>query len=128
MAKGLIVEDQAADVHFAADVVRSLGITDIEARSTATSATAYLEDASQKHQTPDLIVLDLDLGYDNGFEVLRFWHSHPLKSRSRMVVWTIQGKEQLDMCKLFDVDAVVAKWEGAEGLARAIRPLAAKAS
>ena len=43
MAKVLIVEDQAADVHFAADVVRSLGITDIEARSTAGSAKAYLD-------------------------------------------------------------------------------------
>src|SRR5690348_11421562 len=76
MAKVLIVEDQAADVHFAADVVRSLGISDIEARSTATAAKAYLEDASEKHATPEVIVLDLDLGYDNGFEVLRYWHAN----------------------------------------------------
>ena len=127
MTKVLIVEDQAADAHFAADVVRSLGISDIEARSTADSAKAYLEDASEKHTTPDLIVLDLDLGYDNGFEVLRYWHSHRRDYRPRMIVWTVMAKEQQEMCMLFEVDAVVPKWEGAEGLASAIKPLAANA-
>jgi len=128
MAKVLIVEDQAADVHFAADVVRSLGITDIEARSTAGSAKAYLEAALEKNEAPDVIVLDLDLGYDSGHEVLRYWHTHRGAAQTRMIVWTIMGKEQQEMCKLFNVDAVVPKYEGAEGLASAIKPLAKTAS
>ena len=45
-----------------------------------------------------------------------------------MIVWTIMGKEQQEMCKLFNVDAVVPKYEGAEGLASAIKPLAKTAS
>jgi len=130
MAKVLIVEDQTADAHFAADVVRSLGISDsdIEARSTAGSAKVYLEAAMEKNEAPDVIVLDLDLGYDSGHEVLRYWHTHRGAHNPRMVVWTVMGKEQQEMCKLFNVDAVVPKYEGAEGLASAIRPLAAKAS
>jgi CheY-like chemotaxis protein len=130
MAKVLIVEDQATDAHLAADVVRSLGISDseIEARSTAGSAKVYLESALEKNEGPDLIVLDLDLGYDSGHEVLRYWHTHRGPHRPRMVVWTAMGNEQQEMCKLFNVDAVVSKHEGAEALAAAVRPLAAKAS
>jgi CheY-like chemotaxis protein len=128
MAKVLIVEDQAADAHLAADVVRSLGISDIEARSTAGSAKVYLEAAMEKNEAPDVIVLDLDLGYDSGHEVLRYWHTHRGAHKPHMVVWTVMGKEQQEMCKLFNVDAVVPKYEGAEGLASAIRPLAATAS
>jgi CheY-like chemotaxis protein len=127
MAKILIVEDQAADAHFAADVVRSLGISEIEARSTAGSAKVYLETALEKDEGPDVIVLDLDLGYDSGHEVLRYWHTHRGTHRPRMVVWTVMGKEQQEMCKLFNVDAVVSKHEGPEALASAIRPLAARA-
>lgn len=128
MARVLIVEDQATDVHFAADVVRSLGFSEIQARSTAGAAKAFLEDASERDEMPEVIVLDLDLGYDNGFELLRYWHAHRGEYKSRMIVWTIQAREQQEMCKLFDVDAVVAKWEGAEGLANALRPFAARAS
>jgi len=128
MARVLIVEDQAADAHFAADVVRSLGISEIEARSTAGSAKAYLEAAFEDNTAPDLIVLDLDLGYDSGHEVLRYWHTHRGARKPRMIVWTIMGKEQKEMCQLFNVDAVVPKQEGAEGLASAIKSLAPKST
>lgn len=128
MAKLLIVEDQVADLRVAANVAESLGFSKVEGRKTATSAKAYLESAIAKHESlPDVIILDLDLGYDSGHELLRFWHKNQDLSKTRMVVWTKLGKEQGDICRLFKVDAVVPKWEGAEALKAAIKPLTAKA-
>ncbi len=130
MATLLIVEDEPNDIRLAADATHSLGFTDIRARTTARAAQLYLEAALEgKEPLPDVIVVDLDLGYDSGFELLRFWHSHrELANRSRMVVWTAMGEEQMEICRLFKISAVVAKAEGIDALKRTIQPFAAKAS
>lgn len=125
----LIVEDQPTDVRIAADVAQSLGITNIQARSSASAAQVYLETALEgKHPLPDLILLDLDLGYESGFELLRFWHANAGLARTRMIVWTVMGKEQQEICRLFKVTDVVPKWEGVAALKRVLEPLAGKAS
>ncbi len=126
--KVLIVEDRAADLNQAADVVRALGIEDVAARKNAVSARRYLETAIEKHDPlPQIMILDLDLGYDSGHELLRFWYKNPRLPNTRVVVWTALGTEQQAICKLFDVDAVVSKWEGLGALEAAIRPLSVKA-
>jgi CheY-like chemotaxis protein len=124
----LIVEDEAADLYLAADVVKALGFTEVEARKTITAANAYLQSAMDKRvPQPGLIILDLDLGYESGHELLRFWHSHRDSLRSRMLVWTKLDEHQQDICKMFGVDAVVSKWQGVDALKAAIKPLAASA-
>ena len=101
----------------------------VEAKSTAGSARAYLEAAIEKQvDSPDVVILDLDLGYDSGHELLRFWHKNRDSLNARMVVWTKLGKDQQEVCNLFKVDAVVSKWQGVEVLKTAIQPLASKAS
>ncbi len=129
MASILIVEDQSADLRVAADVAQSLGVAQVDARKTAASAKLYLETALEKHvPLPDLVILDLDLGYDSGHELLRFWHTNERMSRTRMIVWTALGKEQQELCKLFNVDAVVPKWEGTGALKAAIEPCLKRSS
>ena len=49
---------------------------------------------------PDLIILDLDLGYESGFELLRFWHRNSELSSIRLIVWTAMGEEQQHICRL----------------------------
>ena len=128
MATLLIVEDDPADLYAAADVAEKLGFS-VEAKSTASSARAYLEAAIEKRAaSPDVVILDLDLGYDSGHELLRFWHKNRDSLNARMVVWTRLGKDQQEVCNLFKVDAVVSKWQGMEVLKTAIKPQAAKAS
>lgn len=123
MTKMLIVEDQPTDVRIAADVAQALGIA-VEARTSASAARLYLDGAIEgKHALPDLILLDLDLGYESGHEVLRFWHGHPKLARTRMVVWTVMGEAQQALCRLFNVTAVVPKWEGADSLRRMLQSL-----
>lgn len=121
MKQVLIVEDQTSDLHVAADVAKSLGASTIEARVNATSAKAHLESALEgKQPLPDLIIVDLDLGYESGFELLRYWHGNPRLSQIRLIVWTVMGDEQQEICRLFKVSAVVHKGEGAVALKAAI--------
>ena len=124
MTQMLIVEDQPTDIRVAADVARALGI-DVDARTSASAAKLYLESAieGKKQVLPDLILLDLDLGYESGHEILRFWHGHPQLTGTRMVVWTVMGEEQQGLCRLFNVTAVVPKWEGADSLKRMLKSL-----
>lgn len=129
MKRLLIVEDQSADLRVAVDVVKALGVSFVEARTSITAAKAYLEAGlDDKEPLPDLIIVDLDLGYESGFELLRFWHGNPKLSHIRLIVWTIMGEEQRQICRMFKVSAIVSKTEGAVGLKRAIEPLSAAAS
>lgn len=130
MATLLIVEDDPGDLRIAADATRSLGFTDVQARTSARAALIYLEAALEgKEPIPTIAIVDLDLGYDSGFELLRFWHSkRELLSASHMIVWTAMGEEQMEICRMFKIAAVVPKGEGIEGLKRALQPFAATAS
>ena len=130
MATLLIVEDEPGDLRIAADVSHSLGFTNVQARTSARSARLYLEAALEgKEPVPDVVVVDLDLGYDSGFELLRFWHSkRELSSASRMIVWTNLGEEQMEICRLFKIAAVVSKADGMEALKGAIQPFATQSS
>jgi DNA-binding response OmpR family regulator len=108
----LIVEDHANDLHIAAKAAEASGFLQIEARSSAVMAIAYLERALEgKQPLPDAIVLDLDLGYDSGFEVLRFWHSRSELAKIPLVVWTVLGDQYRDICRMFKVSAYVYKGE-----------------
>ena len=117
----LLVEDELKDLKFASDTARSIGIEQIEARTTLQAARSYLDKALQDEvPLPDCIVLDLNLGYESGYELLRYWHSTPRLAQIPVIVWSILGDEQREMCKLFKVDSFVAKWEGAEAFRDAL--------
>lgn len=128
MKQILIVEDQPGDLKVAADILTAIEAAEIEARSSASAARLYLDAALEgKHPLPDLIILDLDLGYESGYELLRFWHRDARLSGIKVVVWTGLGKEQQEMCNFFGVNGIVAKWEGAAALKRTIEGLAVSA-
>lgn len=58
---------------------------------------------------PDAMVIDLDLGAESGFELLRFWHSDSHISSIPLIVWTMMGERQNDICRLFGVNRFVQK-------------------
>ena len=117
----LIVEDQASDLRIAADVAASLGAVAVEARTSASAARVYLQSALDgEGSLPDLLVVDLDLGYESGFELLRLWHGHPRLSAIPLIVWTGLGEEQQEICRLFKVNAIVHKSEGLPVLKKAM--------
>ncbi len=108
----LIVEDHPNDLQMAARAAEASGYSQVEARGSAVMAKAYLEKGLQGEQPlPDAIILDLDLGYDSGFELLRFWHSNPDLAKIPMVVWTVLGDQYREICRMFKVSAYVCKGE-----------------
>ena len=124
MKRILLVEDQEKDLQFAANTARLLGISEVDARTTASAARLYLEKALDgSAPLPDGIVLDLNLGYESGYELLRYWHRTPELAKIPIIVWSILGDEQREMCKLFKVNTFVGKWEGEEAFRQALANL-----
>ena len=122
----LVVEDQPSDIKVAVDAARSAGIPVIESHTTLRGAQEYLEKGLRGEiPLPDGIVLDLDLGHESGFELLRFWHSTPRIKAIPMLVWSILGQEQKEICGLFKVTGFVSKWEGATAFREALDKLRA---
>ena len=117
----LVVENEPKDLKLAADVARALGVCEIDARTTFDAAKVYLDKAlSGEGPVPDGIVLDLDLGHDSGYELLRYWHSTPKLAEIPLTVWSILGEEQRTMCNLFKITQFVGKWEGVDAFRDAL--------
>jgi CheY-like chemotaxis protein len=120
----LVVENEPKDMQNAATVARLVGFSEIEGKRTPSAARTYLEDLlANEDQLPDGILLDLDFGYDSGYELLRFWHSTPELRKVPVIVWSILGEDQKQMCSLFKVKSFVGKWEGSEVLQEALKSL-----
>ncbi len=125
MKRLLLVQDQPNDIHLAAETARSMGIPEIEARTSSQAAKAYLDKGLLGEvPLPDGIVLDLDLGYESGYELLRYWHSTPGLSKIPLVIWTLLGEEQREICNLFKVHGYVSKWEGISAFRAALDKMA----
>jgi CheY-like chemotaxis protein len=120
----LLVEDQPKDLKAAEEAARSVGIAEVDARTTILAARTYLEKGLQGDgPLPDGIILDLDLGYESGYELLRYWHSTPRLASIPVIVWSILGDEHAEMCKLFKVTCYVGKWEGGPAIREALARL-----
>lgn len=122
MKRALIIEDDTSDLQRAAEVLRKLGIEDIDAVSRVDTALLRLEQALEAGTPfPDLIVLDLGFNVESGFEILRFWKSNKsLNSRTRIVVWTRMSDLEQELAGCFGAE-VVPKSSGAADLESAVR-------
>ena len=114
MGQVLIVEDNVSDIRNAAAALKSLGVSDVEAVSHVADAIARLQNAVDGLQpVPYLVLLDLDFSRESGFEVLRFWKSHPELKATQVVVWTSMGQTEMQLSRYFGVE-VVPKGSGAQ--------------
>ena len=119
----LIVDDEQSDLKRASEAAESLGIEDVQARTTVRAAHQYLEKAMAGEQPlPDAIVIDLDFGHDSGFELLRLWHSTPQLKQIPVLVWSVV-EEQKQICELFRVNCFVSKGQGIEAFREALGQL-----
>lgn len=122
----MVVENDPKDMKRAAEVAKEAGFSEIESKTSPLAARRYLEDrVAERQELPDGILLDLDFGYESGYELLRFWHGHPDLRSIPVIVWSVLGNEQKDMCALFKVKQYVGKWEENEVLRDALKQLSA---
>jgi len=120
----LVVENEPKDLKNAADTARAAGFAEVEGKTSPYAARTYLEDRiANGTSLPDGILLDLDFGIESGYELLRFWHSNPTLRTIPLIVWSILGEEQKQMCGLFKVKQFVGKWEGNEALQDALQEI-----
>ena len=122
----IILEDTPADIRTAARVLNQAGIENPLIFNNLPRAMMYLEDVvAGEKPCPHLIVLDLGLGLDSGFEALRFRKSNVNLLATKVVVWTVQGDQHEEMCKLLGANQVVAKDAGEKALLNAVVAVAA---
>lgn len=85
----LLVEDTPADSDWCREVLHQLGYNGIQLITNVLTAKDYLDDVLDKlTHAPDAIILDIGLGVDSGFEILRKCHASPKLSGVPILVWT----------------------------------------
>ncbi len=125
----LVVENEPKDLKNAADSARAIGFAEIEGKTSPYAARIFLEERlANGPKLPDAILLDLDFGVESGYELLRFWHSTPKLRAIPLIVWSILGEEQKQMCGLFKVNKFVGKWEGNKALQDALKEITQSAN
>lgn len=88
-AKVLVVEGSVKDLNTCANVLRAIGVPQVDALSNGPVALRRLEElASGTLPRPDLIILHLVFPVDSGCEVLRYWKSTAALKSICVVVWT----------------------------------------
>lgn len=125
----LVVEDSVADLNTCVSLLQKMGITQLDAISNVPAAMLRMEEINQgRLPKPDLIILDLGFSSQSGFEVLRYWRSHPWLSSIPVIVWTAMGDAEQELCEVFGVHRVVPKWAGARELHEAVSSVKPKAA
>ena len=74
----VVIDDNKDDLFIATRLLRKAGIKNVVQFSRIPETIVYLEDLAEGiRPCPDLIVLDLNVGHDSGFEVLRLYSPIP---------------------------------------------------
>lgn len=123
MARVLLIEDQSSDIRQALQILQELELNDVIIRTGALEAMEALRGIERGQQPlPNLVILDLQLGYESGFEILRYWKASPTLCVVPIVVWTgIGGKVEEDICHHFGVSNFIRKEAGPTALKQALR-------
>jgi DNA-binding response OmpR family regulator len=120
----LILEDDLNDLLMATRIARRAGFEEIETLANLEQAIKVIEQGLRGERLlPEAVILDLNLGYDSGYEFLRHWRSIWKQVNIQIVVWSALGEWNQDLCAPFHVDAYVSKGEGEAALSRALQQL-----
>lgn len=85
----LLIEDTPSDSTVCAKILHELGYDGVQLITQVEAAEQHLDDIiSNLTDPPAAIILDLGLGYDSGFAVLRKCHAEPKLEKVPILVWT----------------------------------------
>ena len=118
----VVIENTPSDVTKALRVLKGFNIEKPVVLTSVGKALMYLEDVvSGARICPDLIILDLEFGPESGFEILRYRKTHSALQQCHVLVWTVMGDTQKELCRLFGLAHVVSKQDGEAALASALK-------
>jgi CheY-like chemotaxis protein len=106
----LHVEDQEDDVFFLQQAFRRAGITQpVQVVTDGQQATDYLEGVGdfadrEKYPLPFLVLLDLNLPFKSGLEVLEWLRSRPMH-RAMVVVALTSSNQEADIHRAYELGA-----------------------
>jgi CheY-like chemotaxis protein len=104
----VVIDDNKDDLFIATRLLARTGIKDVTQFARIPEAVVFLEDIAEGiRPCPDLIVLDLNVGHDSGFEVLRLYKSNTKLQSCKIIVWTGSGAVEKELCDHFGVECVV---------------------
>lgn len=94
----LLIEDNTYDADRCRSVLKEMGYDGIQLITTLQQAEEYLDDVLN-HLThpPQAIVLDLGLGFDSGFGLLRKCHGHPRLREVPILVWSRSAESHTEV-------------------------------
>jgi len=117
MARLFILEDCAQDARVAEAVARSVGFDEVLGHLSVNAAvTRLLASLSGASALPDAFLIDLDLGAESGYEVLRLRHGNPKLARIPAIVWSRLDHHHQELCEVFNIRQFVDKGRGTEAL------------
>ena len=120
----VLIEDSAKDVSQAARILKRLDVHKLTVFTIIPTALLYLDEVVEgTRPCPDVVLLDLVLGSESGFEVLRYYKAHPELKNCQVVVWTVMGDVQQELCRHFGVQDIVSKSDGESALLKVLRKL-----
>jgi CheY-like chemotaxis protein len=120
----LVVEDQPHDLRMADAAGRAAGFTTVQASTTIRAALDMLTKQSNGESSlPDAMLLDLDLGIESGYELLRFRCITPALAKVPVLVWTRLLQSNREICNLFKVNLFIEKADGPTALSEALLKL-----
>jgi hypothetical protein len=118
----IVIENSPSDVVKGIRILKSLNISEPMVMTSVDRAMLYLEEVvAGEKACPNLMVLDLDFGLENGFEILRFRRTHLILQACEVLVWTIMGDKEKEFCRLFGVACVISKQDGEAALEDGLR-------
>jgi CheY-like chemotaxis protein len=118
----LVIENSPLDVTKAVRILKDLKLGEAVVLTSVAKAIMYLEDVlAGEKPCPELIILDLEFGAESGFEVLRFRKAHPRLQQCEVMVWTIMGEREKELCRLFGLTHIISKQDGDAALELALR-------
>jgi len=113
----VLIEDNSSDITKAIRVLKSLNVQHALVFTSVSPAVLYFEDViAGVKPCPDLIILDLDFGGESGFEILRLRKASRALLQCEVLVWTIMGETQKELCRLFGLSHIVSKRDGEAAL------------
>jgi two-component system chemotaxis response regulator CheY len=93
----LLIEDEPSASTVCAAVLHEMGYDGVQLITQVLAAEQHLDDiVSNLTGPPAAIILDLGLGYDSGFSVLRKCHAEPRLKKVPILVWTKRSDHQTE--------------------------------
>ena len=93
----LLVEDKTSDSDRCRAILHEMGYDGVQLITSVELTLEYLDDVLENlTNPPHAIILDLGLGYDSGYDILRKCNANPQLHKVPILVWTKQSDDHAE--------------------------------